>query len=234
VSAAAQTKIFGISLKLDPKILVGALIALAAALFWYNSRGDDEGNGSSAAVRPQATQPAVPAPAPHRHPVRRSSTTNDKSTLRMQPIDASSGKVDPTLRLDLLARLQSVQTPSNERNIFEAGQAADAGAEALKPIKGPIIKPGPLPPAVPTQPINGGGLSVNIPLKYYGFAKPASKGDPNRGFFLEGDNVLLASEGDVVEGRYLVVELNANAAKLEDTQLKQGATLPVVPEAAAE
>ena len=76
-----------------------------------------------------------------------------------------------------------------------------------------------------------GAMGLNIPLKYYGFVKSASNDEPNRGFFLEGDNVLVGSEGDTLDHRYLVVELNANGAKLEDTQMKQGATLAVVPEA---
>ena len=74
-------------------------------------------------------------------------------------------------------------------------------------------------------------LAVHIPFKYYGFAKPALNGGANRGFFMEGDNILVAGEGDVLEQRYLVVALTPNTAKVEDTQLKQGQDLPVTPEA---
>jgi hypothetical protein len=74
---------------------------------------------------------------------------------------------------------------------------------------------------------------VNIPLKFYGFANPAAQGPGKgkQGLFLEGDNVVVASEGELVDHRYLVVELTPVTARLEDTQLKQGQTLPVVPEA---
>jgi hypothetical protein len=60
------------------------------------------------------------------------------------------------------------------------------------------------------------------------------QGEANRGFFMEGDNVLVAAEGDVLERRYLIVALTPNTAKVEDTQLKQGQDLPVTPEAVAQ
>ena len=74
-------------------------------------------------------------------------------------------------------------------------------------------------------------LTVNIPLKFYGFAKPANKGELNRGLFLEGDNVIVASEGELVDHRYLVVELTPTSARMEDVQVKQRQDLPIVPEA---
>lgn len=107
------------------------------------------------------------------------------------------------------------------------------------PLHPPIIQPRPRPgvgmPGGPGMPAND--QMVAIPLKYYGYVKP-SQTQPvpkqpntvsnNRGFFLDGDNVLVASEGEVLKQRYLVVELTPNSARLEDTQLRQGQTLPVV------
>jgi hypothetical protein len=71
---------------------------------------------------------------------------------------------------------------------------------------------------------------INIPLKYYGFAKPVGRGENNRAFFLDGDNILIASEGDVLKQKYLVVELTPTSARLEDTEVKKGKTLSLVPE----
>jgi len=86
--------------------------------------------------------------------------------------------------------------------------------------------------------IAGGAPVVSIPFKYYGYAKPSPNQSPgdarsagNRGFFLDGDNVLVASEGETLKLRYLVVELTPTSARLEDTQLRQGQTLPVTPAA---
>jgi hypothetical protein len=77
-------------------------------------------------------------------------------------------------------------------------------------------------------------LPVNIPLKYYGFVKPASRVDANRGFFMAGDNVLVGIEGDMLMSRYLVVSLTPTSARIEDTQMKQGQDLLVAPEANAQ
>lgn len=230
MSAAAQTKIFGIRLALNPKLLVLGLVVVAGVLFWYNSRDGEEG-----AAHPAATQTAQPTTASiavktHTARVRRSSQTSEHATLRVRSIDAASGDVDPTLRLGLLSRLQSVALPSGERNVFESGpDPVIAQQQAALAAKAPKIMPASVAPAA--APVNSGPPPLNIPLKYYGFAKSGSNADPNSGFFLDGDNVLVASEGELLQKRYLVVELTVNTAKLEDTQVKRGQTLQVVPEA---
>lgn len=232
MSAAAQTKIFGIRLGVDPKILVGGLIAVSVVLFWYNSRSDEEPGTPASAAHTDTTAPAAPAPRARTLSKRRApANANDRATLRLRTIDATSGDVDPTLRLDLMRRLETFQPASNPRNLFEAGPAPE-DLSKLTPIHGPKIV---VPPPAPTAPSNFGAPAppvVNIPLKYYGFVKPMTKGDRNRGFFLDGDSVVIALEGQVIDNRYLVVELTQNTARLEDTQMKQGQTLQLIPEAA--
>jgi hypothetical protein len=227
MSAAAQTRIFGIRVGVDPKILAGGLIAVAVALFWYNSRSDD--TGAPVTVRPHES--ATPASSIRRRPVvRRQTTLNDRGTLRLRPVDASSGKVDPTLRLDLLARVQTVPAAANMRNLFETGPAP-LTADQMKAIKGPTIIPAPVPPQPTANAAVSQETAVNIPLKYYGFAEPAARGEANRGFFLDGDNVLVATEGELLGQRYMVVELTPTSARVEDTQVKKGQTLALVAEA---
>jgi hypothetical protein len=153
---------------------------------------------------------------------------NDRGTLRLRPVDPTRGDIDPTLRLDLLTRLAAVRPEPASRSLFEIGPAPQAPATTPLPIKAPTIIPKPLPSAQSRTP----GImppTVNIPLKYYGFVKPNDKRAGNSGLFLDGDDVLVATEGQVIKGRYLVVELNPNSARLEDTQLRQGQTLAVVP-----
>jgi len=232
MSAAAQTRIFGVRIGVDPKILVGGLIVAAALLFWYNSRSDDEQNApAAAAVHPQAVETDVPAPRSRVTPGRREAASNERGKLRLRAIDPTRGDVDPTLRLDLLARLQALQPAPDTRNLFETGPAVAQNLPAL-PAHAPIIHPGalPAPGAIATAGTPGAPV-LNIPLKYYGFVRPMGRGASNRGFFMDGDNVLVGSEGEVLDHKYLVVELTPNSARLEDVQLKQGQTLPVIPEA---
>jgi hypothetical protein len=152
--------------------------------------------------------------------------TSDRGPLRFQSIDPTRGDVDPTLRLDLLVRVQAVPAGVSGRNLFTITPTAPP-ASALPVIKGPIVPARPI-PTNPITAVNNTPPPLNIPLKYYGFVRP-SNGQTSRGLFLDGDNVLVATEGETVKQRYLVVELNANSARLEDMQLKQGQTLPVVP-----
>jgi hypothetical protein len=237
MSAAAQTKLFGVRIPVDPKILFGGLAVLIAVLFWYNSRSDDEA-GPPASTRTETARPAA-APLRTRTPVaRRANATSDRGVLRLRPIDPTKGDIDPTLRLDLLARLQRLQPVTGGRSLFESGAQAAAAAIPV-PLHPPIIRPGPRQkgPGMFGGPGGGppGSAMAAIPLKYYGYVKPASTNaklsnniSSNRGFFLDGDNVLIASEGELLKQRYLVVALTPTSARLEDTQIRQPQTLPVV------
>ena len=209
---------------------------MAGILFWYNSGSDDTAVAPAATAFNPNTVASTPASPARAAVVQRRSgaPANERNTLRLVPIDATRGDVDPTLRLDLLRKLSNIQQPPVTRSLFEAGMLAPADNPLQSKIKAPIIKV--TDPTLssfkagPTRdPIN---TTVNIPLKYYGFVKPATSGSINSGLFLDGENVLVALEGEVVKGHYLVVELTPNSARMEDTQLKQGQTLPVVPVAA--
>jgi len=229
MSASAPTRIFGIRVGVDPKILAGGLIAIAAVMFWYNSRNDE--GGAPTSVQPHSAVAPTASPNRRRPVPRRQSTARDRGVLRLRPVDATSGNVDPTLRLDLLARVQAVPPIKNVRNLFETGPAQPSAEEA-KAIHGPTIVPtAVVAPSVGSNTPGPDPMALNIPLKYYGFAQPEAKSERNRGFFLEGDNILVATEGQLLEQRYLVVELTPNSAKLEDTQAKQGQTLALVAEA---
>jgi hypothetical protein len=234
--SASNTKVFGMRIGVDPKILAGGLIAIAAVLFWFNSRSDDV---PSAPVRPSAAaqsgsstlnRPPAAASKSYTSNTRRSTNqaTNDRGTLRLRPVDATRGDIDPTLHLDLLSRLQAVEQTPSTRSLFEIGVIAPPPSTA-PPLKGPTIMPRPLPGPPPGAVSTPAPPPVNIPLRYYGFVRPAEVGRTNSGLFLEGDNVLVAAEGQVVKQRFLIVELTPTSARVEDVQLHQGQTLPVVP-----
>jgi hypothetical protein len=237
--SSPKTKIFGMTIGIDPKIIVGALLVVAGLVYYFNSQGDDR--PPAAASVPAAAVDVNAAHAPGVPAVSRSAamrrTENARSSarvgLKLVPIDGSRGDVDPTLRLQLLERVRNVSPVAGLRNIFEGpGQAVPVNLPPIpKTVKMPpkplteIAKntPQPLPPAPPP---------FSIPLKYYGFAKPSGKApDGNRGLFLDGDNILMGGEGDVLEKRYLIVALTPNSARLEDTQMKQGQDVPVTPAA---
>lgn len=228
------TRLFGMQVNADPKLIVGALLVFAAVMFWYNSASDESGSTPTTAG-PIVAPSVSPAPSPGRPATlqqrRVASISNDRGTLRLRAIDATRGDVDPTLRLDLLNKLKSIQQSSASRSLFELGAAPQSASASAPKIVGPIIQV--KNPVLPSQPNPNATLplAVTIPFKYYGYVKPTSPVPANKGLFLEGDTILVASEGELVKQRYLVVELTPNSARVEDTQLKQGQTLPVTPAA---
>lgn len=232
MSTASGHKIFGIRIGIDPKILLGGILVFTALLFWLNVRGDDAETGAKAnAVRHVAPSVAV-APKSRTAAIRRGTLSADRGTLRLRPIDATRGDVDPTLRLDLLERLQSVDEVPVGRSLFDSGPSPAQVAANLAAVQGPKIIPKPIPQMLPSVP--PGPPPLNIPLKFYGYVKPMDKRETCRGFFMDGDNVLVATEGEVLKQKYRVLELSAKTARLEDIQLKQQATLNVEPEAVAQ
>jgi hypothetical protein len=142
-------------------------------------------------------------------------------------------RIDPTLKLDLLAKLQKVSVEAGSRSIFDFSQppapppppvarikpGTEIAAAASKPVEaGP-----PKPPAPPPPP--------PIPLKFYGYAN-TQKGGPKRGFFIDGEEIFTPVEGEMVRNRYKIVRIGLNSAVVEDTTNKNQQTLPLEAELA--
>jgi hypothetical protein len=153
------------------------------------------------------------------------------SLKRARAIASDPTKVDPTLRVDLLARLQRVTFDGNMRSLFDYGQAPPPPVTEPKKIipgqlragmVGPQPLPKPAPPPAPPPP-------PQIPLKFYGFVNPA-KPSSKRAFFLEGEDIMVAGEGDTIHGRYKIMRIGVNSAVVEDTQFRNEQTLPLVAE----
>jgi len=156
------------------------------------------------------------------HPVLHSKRPED----RIDPMT-----IDPILRLDLLAKVQGVELAGGSRNLFQfstpplkveapkgpepkvvpkpGSPVAQAGADPAKPA-------GPPPP----PPIN---------LKYYGFSTARNNGRKTA-FFLDGDEISVAAEGDTVKKHYRVVRIGVNSVLMEDTESKRQQSLPLTEE----
>jgi len=145
--------------------------------------------------------------------------------------------VDPTLRLDLLARLERVQLSGGARSLFDFSNMPSSAAPVAKIIPSPRKTPstpkafiGPMgePPPVP-KPVVQPPVAPPIPLKFYGFTS-APRGGNKRGFFLDGEEIFVAAEGDLIKQRYKVIRIGLSNVTMEDTQYKQQQTLPIVPD----
>jgi hypothetical protein len=143
-------------------------------------------------------------------------------------------KVDPTLKLDLLAKVQGVALEGGVRDIFRYGTAAPIAPTGPIPKVDPI-KMAPTSAAKATPPPNMGPPPTPppppIPFKYYGFS--LIKGESRkRAFFLDGEDIIVTWEGDMIKNRYKVVRVGVNSVEVEDTQFKNKQSLPLAEELA--
>jgi hypothetical protein len=157
-----------------------------------------------------------------------------RPTLRFKEGQLDRANIDPTLRLDLLERVQDVKIGDINRSLFES--LTTPPAELTKVIVPKILPKWepygpPLPPkAAPPPPEPA---APPIPLKFYGFINPAKASvGPKRAFFLDGEDIVVANEGQMIKNRYKIVRIGVNSADVEDTQFKKNSrqTLPLVPE----
>jgi hypothetical protein len=149
-----------------------------------------------------------------------------------KPLDPTT--VDPTLHTELLAKLNEVPPAGSGRDLFSFGKPAPdlKGAEPVVAVKAWVpIGPRVIPPpqkavaAAPPPP-------PPIPLKYYGIVTTLANGKKTA-FFMDGDEILLETEGVTFKGRYRLVRIGVNSAVVEDIQYKHEQTLPIAEDAQA-
>ncbi len=223
--------------------ILGALVVIGGYLFYDNVlSGPSSSPEPSRAARPVA-QPAASAASKMTTPLESAPSSRKVVSSRLSEEFRPSLKpkrpedrvdpmtIDPTLRLDLLAKVQAVNMEGGARNLFAAG-TAPLPPEPLVAVKRGVTRaaagpPPPPPPPAPPQPPQ----APPITLKYYGYS--SARGDnKKRAFFLDGEDILVAAEGETVKKRYRVVRIGVNSVVMEDTQFKQEKTLPLTEEAA--
>ncbi len=229
----------------EPKkvALLVVLTGAAAAVFYVNLGSEESAPApvaapvaAPAAAVLEAPVPARPAPAA---PTGRRMSGRDR--LRGDSFRPAIGfgrneerpdlsKIDPTIRLDLLAKVQGVERSGGVRNLFQFAAAPPPPAPPASKVKitpktpeqlaqeqkartaaaqaGPAAKPGPPP----------------ITLKFYGYSEGRSGGG-KRAFFLDGEEIFVAAEGELIKKRYKVIRIGGNSVVMEDIQHKHQQTI---------
>ena len=192
------------------KIAAGVLGGLAILLVVYQLY-DNLGGGTPA---PQPVAPVtIAAPA--------SKSTVGPAAVK---VGITSAQLDPTLHMEAMLVTESLVYNGSGRNIF-APNSAELIAEIPKAIAPPrqvktapvtVVAQGP-PPPPPPPPIN---------LKFFGTAT-ATNGS-RRAFLLNGDDVFVASAGDVVQRRYKILSVDAKSILVEDLPNQNRQTLPLI------
>lgn len=123
---------------------------------------------------------------------------------------------NPALKLDLLDRLKKLEYGGSHRNIFSSSAPPPVTAAAPSPV---IAPPMPSTPAAPAGP-----APLVIPATFYGYVTDSLTG-MRRAFFMEGENVDILAVGEVLLGRYRLVQIGNSSAELEEISSGRRATL---------
>ncbi|MGA2879044.1 MAG: hypothetical protein ABSG13_08855 [Bryobacteraceae bacterium] len=208
----------------DPKkIAVLAGLVLVAGYFYFSNSNSGGGSGSTPIVSraPVATLATAPGSAvrPTFRSVQQSASSTREFRPSLKPKDIDTASIDPTLRLDLLAKVKTVGVDGGTRSLFEIAAAPPEEIKVKEPAKIAIARPfvGPEQPK-PLEPAPE-PKAPPIPLKFYGFVNKTKVGD-KRAFFLDGEDIVIAGEGDMIKKRYKIVRIGVNSAVVEDTEFK--------------
>ena len=128
--------------------------------------------------------------------------------LRDDPIAIEN----PALRLDLLEHLKTLQYQGSHRNIFSA-------AAPTAPAPRVVAKPAPAPPPGP-PPV----APLVVPATFFGYVTDARTG-VRRAFFSQGDDVFVLGVGDILLGRFRLLQIGNSTAELEETASGRRATV---------
>ena len=210
------------------KLAILAGLLLVAGYFIVTSMFPGQSSTPAPVVRSQPL-PEVGRPVPR--PEARASSQPSLQEFRpsLKPkkenaqVDLTS--IDATLRLDLLEKLAGVNIGRGDRSLFEFV------APPLPKTPEPKIVPMPIQPMAPPTPASEAERKPPPPitLKFFGYTTATRQGN-RRAFFLDGDEILVASEGEVLKKRYRVVRIGVNSVVLEDIEFKAERTLPLEPQ----
>jgi len=189
-------------------IAVGGFVVLAVGILYYQLRDDSPAPRPTQVAVTNTVQPATAKP------VTRTAVGGEAKNL-----GNTSAQLDPTLRMGPMLVTEKLVYSGSGRNIFSTDSVP---VDIPKPIASarpkpvvPVYTPPPGPPPPPP-----------IDLKFFGTATSAN--GKRQAFLLHGQDVFLASEGDIVQRRYRVVGVLANSILVEDMPNNYRQTLPLI------
>ena len=134
---------------------------------------------------------------------------------------STSSSLDPTLDESAMLRTESLVYSGSGRNIFSAISAP----VLVIPKNVPKARPGVVLPVLPPAPV-GPPPPPPINIKYFGTAVRLN--GRRQAFLLSGEDVYLASEGDIVARRYRIVSIGATNIQVEDLVNHDTQALPLI------
>jgi len=109
--------------------------------------------------------------------------------------------LDPTLHYAQLQLTENQRYEGSGRNIFRVEM--ESKTRRISPL------PEPIPPTPKVQP-----TLEQIRLKFFGFASILNS--PRKVFLIDGDDIFVAAEGEIVNRRYRIFKINSDSVQVED------------------
>lgn len=213
----------------EPKKLIALAVLLAAvpAVYYYNSQPDLP---PGVATRPAPGPSAPTAPATQSRPAARrpapARVNEDFRPTLILPENFDLSSINPTLDLDLLARVRAVDAVGGKRSLFEFYTPPPLPAK-VEPIKPEPPKPVETPkPVVATTPLKP--QPPAIPLKFYGYSG-APRDGKLRALLVDGEETFVVAPGDLIRNRYKMIRVGVATVEVEDTTAKSTQTLQILP-----
>ena len=128
-------------------------------------------------------------------------------------------QLDPTLKMGPMLVTEALVYSGGGRNIFSATSVPVEMPKAIAPAR-------PAPAPAPVFVRQGPPPPPPIDLKFFGTA--SSKNGARQALLLHGEDVFVASAGDVVQRRYRIVSVAANSIVVEDLTNNNRQTLPLL------
>ena len=167
--------------------------------------------------------PSAPPPAPV--PVAVTAPAVKGKGSAAQKLGTTAAQLDPTLHMEPMLATESLVYRGSGRNIFAAAGAEPAAVKAVAVVQPKFpARPALTPVSLPVN--TGPPPPPPINLKFFGTATAAN--GSRRAFLLNGDDVFLASPGDVVQRKYRVVSIALNSILVEDIPNNNKQTLPLL------
>jgi len=130
------------------------------------------------------------------------------SDIRFTPLDVP----DPSLRLDLLDRIQKEEYKGQHRNIFSA--------EPLPPPPSVVATQQPAMPVAPPPP-----PPVTVPATFYGIVTDLRTGQKRACFSANADDVYIVPVGGTLLNQFRIVTIGNNSVEVEELSSGRRTTL---------
>jgi hypothetical protein len=208
-------------------ISIFGVLLLVFVVFAYNSFFG--GSPNPAATPTPASEPAVTRSSNSQVETESSSTPVSNARTGQGPapgvaakmMASTSASLDPTLDESAMLRTESLVYAGTGRNIFSSISALPM----VIPSNVPKARPGVVLPVMPPMPV-GPPPPPPINLKFFGTAVRLN--GKRQAFLLEGENVYLASEGDIVARKYRIVSISTSNIAVEDLVNNDTQLLPLI------